>query len=109
MQKTKLRKLIYNFLLVVNPIISDSWTKRSLYLLSLLSGYYLTNSFISFLLDKSINTIFIAIILILLMELSIQSLLFNKISKISTIILSLNNFRLGATYALILEAFKLGS
>ena len=109
MQNTKFRKLIDTCLLIVNPIISDSWTKRSISLLSLLSGYYLTNSFISFLLDKNINTIFIAIFLILIMELSIRLLFFTKTPKLSTIIISINNFRIGATYALILEAYKLGS
>nr|WP_269606879.1 DUF565 domain-containing protein [Prochlorococcus marinus] len=40
------------------------------------------------------------------MELSIRSLIF---SKSSLIIISINNFRIGSTYALILEAYKLGS
>ena len=109
MQKTKFRKFIDSIFLVLNPIISDSWSKRSILLLSLLSGFYFTNSLISFLLDKSVNTIFLAIIIILLMELSIRSLLFSKFSKISLILQAINNFRIGSTYTLILEAFKLGS
>ena len=109
MQKTKFRKFIDSIVLVLNPIISDSWSKRSILLLSLLSGFYFTNSLISFLLDKSVNTIFLAIILLLLMELSIRSLLFSKFSKISLILQAINNFRIGSTYTLILEAFKLGS
>ena len=109
MQKTKFRKFIDSIFLVLNPIISDSWSKRSILLLSLLSGFYFTNSLISFLLDKSVNTIFLAIIILLLMELSIRSLLFSKFSKISLILQAINNFRIGSTYTLILEAFKLGS
>ena len=109
MQKTQYRKFVDSFLLIVNSLISDTWSKRSILLLSILSGFYFTNSFISFLLDKSVNTIFLAITLILIMELAIRSLLFSNISKLSIFILAINNFRIGSTYALILEAFKLGS
>jgi len=98
-----------SFLSVINPFLSDSWSKRSILILSLLSGFYFINSLISFLLDKSINTIFLAVSILLLMELSIRSLLISKTSKISLILQSFNNFRIGSTYALILEAFKLGS
>ena len=109
MQKTRYRKLLNSFLLIVNSLISDSWSKRSILLLSLLSGFYLTNSFISFLLDKSVNTIFLAISILLIMEIAIRSLLFSNLSKLSLIIIAINNLRIGSTYALILEAFKLGS
>ena len=109
MQKTRFRSFLESFILVINPLISDSWSKRSILLLSLLSGFYFTNSLISYLLDKSVNTIFLAIIILLIMECSIRSLLLSNMSKLSLIILSINNFRIGSTYALILEAFKLGS
>ncbi|MBW3041986.1 DUF565 domain-containing protein [Prochlorococcus marinus] len=109
MQKTKFWKSIESFLLFLNPIISGSWSKRSILLLSLLSGFYFTNSLISYLLDKSVNTIFLAISILLIMELSVRLLFFTKFLKIYILILSINNFRIGSTYALILEAFKLGS
>ncbi len=109
MQKTKFRKFFNSIFTIINPLITDSWSKRSVILLSLLFGYYFTNSIISFLLDKSVNTILIAFIILLIMELSIRSSLLNKFGKLSIIIISINNFRIGSTYALILEAFKLGS
>tara|TARA_Y100001968_G_scaffold252658_1_gene238201 strand:+ start:76 stop:405 length:330 start_codon:yes stop_codon:yes gene_type:complete len=109
MQKTKFRDFLDSFYKVVSPLISDSWLKRSILLISLLLGFYFTNSLISFLLDKSINTIFLALIILFIMEISIRSLLFSNFSKLSLIILTINNFRIGSTYALILEAFKLGS
>jgi len=109
MQKTKLKKIIDILVSIIKPIFSDSWSKRSILLLSLLFGFYLTNSLLSFLLDKSVNTIFLAILIILIMELSIRTLVISKISKLSLIIMSINNFRIGSTYALILEAYKLGS
>ena len=106
MQNTKFTKLIDSLVKTINPFLSDSWGKRSILLLSLLFGYYFTNSLLSFLLDKPVNTIFLAITIVLIMELSIRSSL---ISRFSLIIMSINNFRIGSTYALILEAFKLGS
>tara|TARA_B100000700_G_C14717697_1_gene702198 strand:- start:384 stop:713 length:330 start_codon:yes stop_codon:yes gene_type:complete len=109
MQKTKFRKFIEKLLLIIKPILYDSWSKRSILLLSLLSGYYFTNSLISFLLDKSVNTIFLAIIILLIMEILIRTSFISNQSKLNIIIITLNNFRIGSTYALILEAFKLGS
>ena len=106
MQKTKFRELLDSLVIIINPIISDTWSKRSILLLSLLFGFYFTNSFLSFLLDKSVNTIFLAITILLIMELIIRSYL---ISKSSTLITLINNIRIGSTYALILEAYKLGS
>ena len=106
MQKTKFREFVDSLIIIISPIISDTWSKRSLLLLSLLFGFYFTNSFLSFLLDKSVNTIFLAIIILLIIELSIRVSL---ISKNSIIAKSVNNIRIGSTYALILEAFKLGS
>ena len=106
MQKTKFREFIASLIFIINPIISDSWSKRSLLLLSLLFGFYFTNSFLSFLLDKSVNTIFLAIIILLIMELVIRSYL---IPKLTIPVMIINNIRIGSTYALILEAYKLGS
>ena len=106
MQKTKFREFIDSLIFIINPIISDSWSKRSLLLLSLLFGFYFTNSFLSFLLDKSVNTIFLAIIILLIMELAIRLYL---IPKLTIPVMIINNIRIGSTYALILEAYKLGS
>ena len=109
MQKTKFSMLIEEFWINLVPLISDSWKKRSILLMSLLFGYYFTNSLISFLLDKSVNTIILAFIILLIMELSIRSVQVRSFSRYSLSILIVNNLRIGSTYALILEAFKLGS
>ena len=109
MQKTKFRKFVTKVFIAIDPFIADSWSKRSILILSLLLGFYFTNSILSFLLDKSINTILLAILILLIMEISIRIALLSNFSKLSIIINSINNFRIGSTYALILEAFKLGS
>ena len=109
MQNTRFRKFIDLCFLFFKPIISDSWSKRSILLISLLSGFYFTNSLISYLLDKSVNTIFLAIFLLIIMEIFIRTSLLLNFANLSVFVLSINNFRIGSTYALILEAFKLGS
>ena len=109
MQKTKFRKYLDKLNQIIKPVITDSWSKRSVLLLSLLFGFYFTNSLLSFLLDKSINTILLAIVIILIMELTIRISNVSNFFKSSFIIISINYFRIGSTYALILEAYKLGS
>ncbi len=109
MQKTRLKEFINYIFLIISPIFLDTWSKRIILFLSVLSGYYITNSLISFLLDKSINTVFLSVTIVFIMEILIRSNIFSGITRLSLIIFSINNFRIGATYALILEAFKLGS
>tara|TARA_Y100001968_G_scaffold171131_1_gene156534 strand:- start:169 stop:498 length:330 start_codon:yes stop_codon:yes gene_type:complete len=109
MQKTQFIKFLNTFFSFINDVITDSWRKRSIIIISLLLGYYFTNSLISFLLDKSVNTIFLSISILILIEISLRASLLSKSSKLSIIIISVNNLRIGSTYALILEAFKLGS
>ncbi len=92
----------------IYSIVTTSWRKRSILILSILTGFYFTNNLISYFLDKSTNAIILAILIILLMEISIRINLF-KSTKYSIFILIINNLRIGSTYALILEAFKLGS
>ena len=106
MQKTNFREFIDLLINIINQSITDNWSKRSILLLSLLFGFYFTNSLISFLLDKSVNTIFLAVTILLIMELAIRS---NLISKMTIPVMIINNIRIGSTYALILEAYKLGS
>tara|TARA_Y100001968_G_C19391932_1_gene736084 strand:+ start:1056 stop:1385 length:330 start_codon:yes stop_codon:yes gene_type:complete len=109
MQKTKFKKFLDLIYLIINPIVSDTWTKRSILIISLLFGFYFTNSLISYLLDKPINTIFLAITIVLIMEVIIRSTRLSNFNKLSTIFNAIDNFRIGSSYALILEAFKLGS
>ena len=109
MQKTKFKKLVDSLLKILHPLISYSWGTRSILILSLLLGFYFTNSLISFLLDKSVNTIILSITILLIMEILIRSSLIYNLPRMSVIAKSINNLRIGSTYALILEAFKLGS
>ena len=108
MQKTRLKKYTDSILIYLSPLITDAWSKRSILLISLLAGFYLTNSVISYFLDIPINTIFLAVIIVIIMELAIRVKFFSD-KKLRIFKLVINNLRIGSTYALILEAFKLGS
>ena len=55
MQNTKFRNFLLSFLDLFTPIIYSSWSKRSVSLLSLLLGFYISNSLLSYLLDKSFD------------------------------------------------------
>ena len=111
MQKTKFSITTKNLLWPMRHYFIGSWRSKSLILLSLLSGFYITNNSISFFIENSINSVFIVLLIVLVMELSIRLRHNNrKNNNINTfILLFIDNLRIGSTYALILEAFKLGS
>ncbi|KGG12437.1 MULTISPECIES: DUF565 domain-containing protein [Prochlorococcus] len=84
------------------------WKIRALSLLSLLIGFYIASSLAPYYLQESGQRIFVVAILVLFIEILIR--LKSRFSKSSSIFLiSLDNFRIGITYAIVLEAFKLGS
>ena len=108
MQKTKfsiindkLSNLLFGFL-------SSSWKSKSLNILSVLTGYFLFANFITKFISEGKNELIMVPIIIIIIEIIIRlrpstnSNLFNLWSIVDKI-------RIGGTYAVILEAFKLGS
>tara|TARA_Y100000589_G_scaffold321656_1_gene353373 strand:- start:1437 stop:1763 length:327 start_codon:yes stop_codon:yes gene_type:complete len=97
----KLSEIIFGFL-------KSSWRSKSINLISVLLGYFLFANFITKFISEGKNELLMVPIIILTMEIiirlrpSYRSNLFNLWSIIDKI-------RIGSTYALILEAFKLGS
>lgn len=89
--------------------ISSSWYKKSLSLLSLLAGYYLaanlTSIYLNFTKLQSIG----ALGLLLLVELQVRLRTRFNTTKNSIFWLVSDNLRVGGVYAVVLEAFKLGS
>ena len=109
MQKTQLNRNIQSILNSINDYINSSWRKKLISITSLLFGYYIIHNLITYFIDKSFNSILLVIFLVIIIEILIRVRL-NFISKRLKIILEIaDNFRIGSTYALILEAFKLGS
>ena len=108
MQKTKFSKINDQINNILIGFLSSSWKSKSINIISLLTGYSLFANFITKFISEGRNELIMVPIIILIIELIIRikppagSNLFNLWSII-------DKARIGATYAVILEAFKLGS
>ena len=108
MQKTKFSRINDQFNNLLFGFLSSSWRSKSINLISVLTGYFLFANFATKFISEGRNELIMVPIIILVIEIIIRtrpsqdSSLFNLWSIIDKI-------RIGATYAVILEAFKLGS
>ena len=85
------------------------WRSRSLGLLSILIGFYLASTITAYYLQEYGQRIIVVSLLCIFLEMAIRyrkNLV--KANKLS-ILLIVDNLRIGITYAIVLEAFKLGS
>ena len=108
MQKTKFSKINDQFNNILIGFLSSSWKSKSINIISLLTGYFLFANFITKFISEGRNELIMVPVIILIIEFIIRirptssSSLFDFWSII-------DKARIGATYAVILEAFKLGS
>ena len=108
MQKTKFSKINDQFNNLLFGFLSSSWKTKSINILSVLTGYFLFANFATKFISEGRNELIMVPIIILIVEIIIRikpssgSYLFNIWSIV-------DKARIGATFALILEAFKLGS
>ena len=108
MQKTKFSKINDQFNNILIGFLSSSWKSKSINIISLLTGYFLFANFITKFISEGKNELIMVPLIILIIEIIIRikpssdSSLFNLWSVV-------DKARIGATYAVILEAFKLGS
>lgn len=108
MQKTKFSRIIEQFNNLLFGFLSSSWKSKSINMISILVGYFLFANFVTKFIAEGRNELIMVPIIILIIELIIRirpshsSRLFNLWSLVDKV-------RIGATYAVILEAFKLGS
>ena len=108
MQKTKFSRINDKFNNLLFGFLSSSWKSKSINLISVLTGYFLFANFITKFISEGKNELIMVPIIILVIELIIrirpsQESSFFKVWSI------VDKVRIGATYAVILEAFKLGS
>tara|TARA_Y100000589_G_scaffold199912_1_gene188651 strand:+ start:726 stop:1052 length:327 start_codon:yes stop_codon:yes gene_type:complete len=97
----RLADLLFGFL-------NLSWKDKSINIISFLIGYFLFANFITKFITEGKNELVMVPIIILIIELIIRSKPKTK-SSIFYIWSVIDKLRIGATYALVLEAFKLGS
>ena len=108
MQKTRVTVFYDSLNLVFLGFLKSSWRDKSLNLLSILFGYFLFANFITKFISEGKNELLMIPIIIIFFEIIIRIRPLRK-SKVYLIWMLLDKIRIGAVYALILEAFKLGS
>ena len=108
MQKTKFSKINDQLNNLLFSFLSSSWKSKSINIISVLTGYFLFANFVTKFISEGRNELIMVPIIIFIVEIIIRikpspgSYLFNIWSIV-------DKTRIGATFALILEAFKLGS
>ena len=108
MQNTNFSKIIDQSNNIIIGFLSSTWKSKSINVISVLSGYFLFANFITKFISEGKNELVMVPVIILFLELIIR---FKPSSKsISFNLWSIfDKVRIGATYAIILEAFKIGS
>ncbi len=108
MYKTNYETLLLSINQTFDYFVKTSWRRKSLGLLSLLFGYYFSTSIGSYYLQALGHRFIVATLFASTIEILVRMRPF-KVTKISNLWIVIDNFRIGVTYGLILEAFKLGS
>ena len=108
MQKTRFTVFYDSLNLVFLGFLKSSWKDKSLNLLSILFGYFLFANFITKFISEGKNELIMIPVIIILFEVIIRMKPLRN-SNIYLVWMLLDKLRIGAVYALILEAFKLGS
>ena len=108
MQKTRFTVFYDSLNLVFLGFLKSSWKDKAFNLLSILFGYFLFANFITKFISEGKNELLMIPVIILIFEIIIRIKPIRQSSGYFFWML-LDKIRIGAVYALILEAFKLGS
>jgi len=108
MQKTNFSRITFQLNNLFFGFLSDTWRSKSIGLISVLAGYFLFANFITKFISEGKNELIMVPIIILFIEFIIR-IKPSSSSKIYDIWSIADKLRIGAIYAIILEAFKLGS
>ena len=108
MQKTKFSRITYQLNNVLFGFLSDTWRSKSIGLISVLTGYFLFANFITKFISEGKNELIMVPIIIVFIEIIIR-IKPSSSSKYYDLWSIVDKLRIGAIYAIILEAFKLGS
>ncbi len=108
MQNTNFSRIIEQSNNILFGFISSTWRSKSISLLSILTGYFLFANFLTKFISEGKNELVMVPVIILFIEIIIRIKPSSK-SKNYKFWLVIDKVRIGSTYAVILEAFKLGS
>ncbi|AAQ00027.1 hypothetical protein EV11_1451 [Prochlorococcus sp. SS52] len=93
----------------ISKALFGPWKVRSIGLISLLVGYYLASILTTYFLVLFTQRSLVVIPLVILVEISVRLRRALLNNQKESYLLILDNIRIGITYAVVLEAFKLGS
>ena len=108
MQKTNFSRITFKLYELLFGFLSDTWRSKSIGLISVLTGYFLFANFLTKFISEGKNELIMVPIIILLIEIIIR-IKPSSSSKFYNLWSVVDKIRIGAIYAVILEAFKLGS
>ena len=108
MQKTNFSKITYQLNNLFFGFISDTWKIKSVGLISVLTGYFLFANFLTKFISEGKNELIMVPIIIVFIEIIIRIKPLSS-SRFYDLWSVVDKLRIGAIYAIILEAFKLGS
>ena len=108
MQKTRFSIFFNSINFVLLGFLKSSWKDKAINLLSILFGYFLFANFITKFISEGKNELLMIPIIIIIFEIIIRIKPLKE-SQIYLLWMILDRIRIGSVYALILEAFKLGS
>ena len=110
MQSTKFENLLKSLVKSFEYSFGGSWRRKSFLFLSLLVGYFVGINIRSLIFDQSLQRSYEVLILVAIIELLIRiRSLCLKSRKGLMVTFCFDNLRIGFVYAVVLEAFKLGS
>jgi len=89
--------------------LGGTWRRRSLSLLSLLTGFYAGSNLTTYYLQKIGQRPLVVLVLVLVLELVVRARSHRAVSTTTLPWLMLDNARIGVVYAVVIEAFKVGS
>ena len=108
MQKTNFSRITYQLNNLLFGFLSDTWRTKSSGLISVLTGYFLFANFLTKFISEGKNELIMVPIIILFIEIVIR-IKPTSSSRFYDLWSVVDKLRIGAIYAVILEAFKLGS
>ena len=108
MQKTNFSRITYQLNNLFFGFLSDTWRSKSINLISVLTGYFLFANFLTKFISEGKNELIMVPVIIVFIEIIIR-IKPSSSSKFYDLWSIVDKLRIGAIYAIILEAFKLGS
>ena len=108
MQKTSFSRITYQLNNLIFGFLRDSWRSKSISLISVLTGYFLFANFLTKFITEGKNELIMVPIIIVFIEIIIR-IKPSSSSKFYYLWSIVDKLRIGAIYAVVLEAFKLGS